>query len=229
MNCLIIDDNSIARTTLKQLVSLHEDLHLVAECADAIEAYQAMLDHQVDLLLLDIEMPGMSGIDLAKTLANKQVIIIFTTFQRDYAAEAFDLNVADFITKPIMPVRFLQAIDKAREAFRNKQLKRSDDQFVFIRDSNIVRKIKLDDILFLEAKGDYVNVCLHDKQYSIHSSLKSLEEKLPGTIFLRVHRSFIINVGKIDTLEGGTLIIQNNFVPVSDAYRATLNKRIQIL
>ena len=229
MNCLIIDDNSIARTTLRQLVSLHEDLNLVAECADAVEAYQAMLDHQIDLLLLDIEMPGMSGIELAKTLANKQVIIIFTTFQRDYAAEAFDLNVADFITKPIMPVRFLQAIDKAREAFRNKQLKRSEDQFVFIRDSNIVRKIKLDDILFLEAKGDYVNVYLHDKQYSIHSSLKSLEEKLPGTIFLRVHRSFIINVGKIDTLEGGTLIIQNNFVPVSDAYRSTLNKRIQIL
>ncbi len=229
MNCLIIDDNSIARTTLRQLVSLHEDLNLVAECADAVEAYQAMLDHQVDLLLLDIEMPGMSGIELAKTLANKQVIIVFTTFQRDYAAEAFDLNVADFITKPIMPVRFLQAIDKAREAFRNKQLKRNDDQFVFIRDSNIVRKIRFDDILFLEAKGDYVNVYMQDKQYSIHSSLKSLEEKLPGSIFLRVHRSFIINVGKIDTLEGGTLIIQNKFVPVSDAYRSTLNKRIQIL
>ncbi|MCD0490434.1 LytTR family DNA-binding domain-containing protein [Pedobacter sp. MC2016-14] len=231
MNCLIVDDNSIARSTLKQLLSLHEDLTLVAECADAIEATREMLNSPVDLLFLDIEMPGMSGIELARTLSNKDVLIIFTTFQRDYAAEAFDLNVVDFITKPIMPVRFLQALKKAKEIYKNKNLVfgKAEDDFVFIRDSNIVRRLKIDEILYLEAMGDYVKVYIKEKHYAIHSSLKSVEEKLPSSVFLRVHRSFIINISKIDTVEGGTLIINKNLVPVSDGYRANLNKRINIL
>src|SRR6202012_3134573 len=101
------------------------------------------------------------------------------------------------------------------------------DEFVFIRDSNIVRRLKTNEILYLEAMGDYVKIYLPNQTYSVHSSLKSVEEKLPQDIFLRVHRSFIINLGMVDTMEGGTLIINRSMVPVSDAYRAVLNKRMQ--
>ncbi|RZK58337.1 MAG: response regulator transcription factor [Pedobacter sp.] len=231
MDCLIIDDNQISRLTLVRLLALDPSLNLIAECANAKEGLSKILTNSVDLLLLDIEMPEMDGIELAKSLGQKQPMIIFTTAKRDYAVDAFDLKVVDFITKPISPSRFLQSIEKAKEIFqqKNEKLAQQPDDFLFIRDSNTVRRINVNDILFLEAKGDYVKISVRDKHYHIHSSLKSVEDKLPKHIFLRVHRSFIINVSKIDTIEGGTLIINGNFVPVSDSFRSALNKRMQIL
>lgn len=231
MNCLIIDDNEIARLTLRQLAMLDPSLNVVGECSDATVAYAAILANQVDLLLLDIEMPGMSGIDLAKSFVQQQPMIVFTTSKKDYAVEAFDLNVVDFITKPIAPARFLQAIAKARETLKNKRGNNLEpaDEFMFIRDSSVVKRLKINDILYLEAKGDYVKIATKDNLYTIHSSLKAIQEKLPAHIFLKVHRSYIINVGKIDTLEGGTLVIGQNLVPVSDAYKNQLNKRMQII
>ena len=112
MNCLIVDDNQIARTTLRQLTSGIKDLVIAGECADAIEAYNVLQEQQVDIVLLDIEMPGMSGLELTRSLGNKRPIIIFTTSKKDYASEAFDLNVVDYLVKPIPRVRFIQAIDK---------------------------------------------------------------------------------------------------------------------
>ncbi len=231
MNCLIIDDNEIARLTLRQLAMLDPSLNVVGECSDAAIAYAAILANQIDLLLLDIEMPGMSGIDLAKSFVQQQPMIVFTTSKKDYAVEAFELNVVDFITKPIAPARFLQAIAKAKETLKNKNGKGLEpaDEFMFIRDSNVVRRLKINDILYLEAKGDYVKIATKDNLYTIHSSLKAMQDKLPAHIFLKVHRSYIINVGKIDTLEGGTLVIGQNLVPVSDAYKNLLNKRMQII
>jgi DNA-binding LytR/AlgR family response regulator len=231
MNCLIIDDNVVARGAMKQLVRQDKDLVLLGECENAVEAYQKIMNEPVDLLLLDIEMDSMTGIELAKSLGTKNPIIIFVTGHRGYAIEAFELNVADYITKPVTPVRFLQAIEKAKEIYRSRtqEVKMDDESFVFIRDSNVVRRIKIDDILFAEAMGDYVKIYTLDHFYSIHSSLRQVESKLPAAKFLRVHRSFIIQVGKIDTIEGGTLIINRKTVPVADAYRAALNKRLNIL
>jgi DNA-binding LytR/AlgR family response regulator len=231
MNCLIIDDNVVARGAMKQLVRQDKDLILLGECENAVEAYQKIMNEPVDLLLLDIEMDSMTGIELAKSLGTKNPIIIFVTGHRGYAIEAFELNVADYITKPVTPVRFLQAIEKAKEIYRSRtqEVKMDDESFVFIRDSNVVRRIRIDDILFAEAMGDYVKIYTLDHFYSIHSSLRQVESKLPGAKFLRVHRSFIIQVGKIDTIEGGTLIINRKTVPVADAYRAALNKRLNIL
>jgi two-component system LytT family response regulator len=231
MNCLIVDDHVIARSTVSHLLQIDPSLKLIDECESAAEAYQNLAIHKIDLLLLDIEMPGISGIELVKGLSEKRPLIIFISSKKDYAVTAFDLNVVDFITKPITPDRFLKAINKAKEIYSLSSLVLGNhqDDFVFIRDSGVIRRIKLDEINYLEAKGDYVKIYSDEKIYSIHSSLKSIEDKLPGNIFIRVHRSFIINVGKIDTLEGSTLVIHQNFVPVSDAYKAVLNKRMQIL
>ncbi len=231
MNCLIVDDNSLARTVLKQMLSMDSQLTLVGECVDAIEAYQVIMVSQIDVLFLDIEMPGMSGIELVKILAGRRPMVIFTTSTTNYAAEAFDLNVVDFLIKPIVTSRFLQAVEKAKALMKTKNLAVSskEDEFIFIRDSNVVRRLKVADILFLEAMGDYVKIYVSGHIYNIHSSLKAVEQKLSQAVFLRVHRSFIINVSKIDTVEGGTLIINKMLVPVSDAYRSGLNKRMQIL
>lgn len=231
MNCLIVDDNIIALTVIKKLISMTSELNVLGECYDAVQAYEQLQNNPVDLLFLDIEMPDMSGIDLVKSLGEKRPMVIFTTSTTDYAAEAFDLNVVDFLIKPVAPPRFLIAVEKAKKIQATKGLTQTDkeDEFVFIRDSNIVRRLRVDDILYMEAQGDYVRISSADGVYSIHSSLKSVEEKLSKNIFLRVHRSFIINVSKIDTIEGGTLIVNHNIVPVSDAYRAGLYKRMQIL
>src|SRR6476620_3617259 len=231
MNCLVVDDNKIARTTLKQLVSQVSDLQLAGECASAMEAYNLIREKPVDLLLLDIEMPGMTGIELTRNLQAERPIIIFTTSKKEYAAEAFDLNVADYIVKPITPGRFLQAIDKAREMLQSnsEQVKLSDEEFIFIRDSNIVRRLKLSDILYVEAMGDYVKLHTAQKYFAIHATMKEVEQRLPSSRFLRVHRAFIAAIEKIDTIQEGTLIINGKPVPVADAYRAALNKRMNIL
>ena len=231
MNCLIIDDNKIARTTLKQLASQVKDISIVGECAGAMEAYNLMQEQPVDLLLLDIEMPGMSGIELTKNLGSKRPVIIFTTSKIEYAAEAFELNVADYIVKPVTPARFIQAVDKARELIESKrtEIKNDTDEVIFIRDSNIVRRLKIDDILFAEAMGDYVKLHTPQKFYAIHSTLKAVEDRLPVSKFVRVHRSYIAAISKIDTIQDGALIINGKPVPVADAYRSSLNKRMNIL
>jgi DNA-binding LytR/AlgR family response regulator len=231
MKCLIIDDNKIARTTMKQLASQVKDIQIAGECINAMEAYNFLQDTSVDLLFLDIEMPGMSGIELTKHLGNKRPSIIFTTSKKEYAVEAFELNVADYIVKPVTTARFIQAVDKARELIQSntEEFKLKDEEFIFIRDSNIVRRLKLDDILFAEALGDYVKLYTAQKFYAIHTTLKAVEERLPALQFLRVHRSYIVALNKIDTIQEGTLIINGKPVPVADAYRSALNKRMNIL
>ncbi|MBC8984741.1 response regulator transcription factor [Pedobacter sp. N36a] len=231
MNCLIVDDHRIARTTLKKLISLDNSLILAGECSTAEEAYNKIIHDPIDLLFLDIEMPGMTGMELVKSLGKSSPMIIFTTSDRDYAADAFDLNVIDFMIKPVSPVRFLQSMERLREFVKTRTSKTMirDKDYIFIRDSNTIRRLALDQVLFLEAQGDYVKIYVRDHTYLIHSTLKSVVDKLPDSVFIRVHRSFIVNVSKIDTLEGSTLVLDKNFVPVSDAYRASLNKRMQIL
>jgi two-component system, LytTR family, response regulator len=231
MNALIIDDNKIARTTTRQLAGRVADMTVIAECSSAMEAYNILLTQPVDLLLLDIEMPGMTGLELTKNLLNKRPIIIFITSKREYAVDAFDLNVADYIVKPLTSSRFIQAIDKAREILESdrEEVKIKEDEFIFIRDSNIVRRLKLDKILYAEAMGDYVKLYTPEKFYAIHTTLKAAEERLPASNFLRVHRSYMVAINKIDSLESGVLIVNGKPIPVADAYRNTLNKRMNIL
>jgi DNA-binding LytR/AlgR family response regulator len=231
MNTLIIDDNAIARSVLRRLCSQQKDIVVAGECSTAEEAYAFIRDKPVDILLLDIEMPGMSGLDLVKDLGAKRPVIIFTTSKKDYASEAFDLNVADYIVKPVTPARFDQAISKAREIIGSNQeeIKWTEDEFIFIRDSTVIRRLKIDEILFAEAMGDYVKLYTPQKFFAIHTTLKAVEERLPGARFLRVHRSFLVALNKIDTVQEGVLIIGDKPIPVADAYRKALNSRMNIL
>jgi DNA-binding LytR/AlgR family response regulator len=231
MNCLIIDDNIIARTTMKQLASQVKDLVVLADFDNAIDAYAFIQQQPVDILLLDIEMPGMTGLELTKNLSRNRPLIIFTTSKKEYAVEAFELNVADYIVKPVTPSRFIQAIERAREIIEsNKEdVRIAEDEFIFIRDSNVVRRLKIDDILYAEAMGDYVKLHTPQKFYAIHTTLRAVEERLPSSKFIRVHRSYIASLQKIDTIQDGALVINGKPVPVADAYRAALNKKMNVL
>jgi DNA-binding LytR/AlgR family response regulator len=231
MNILIIDDNAIARSVLRKLCSQQKDLVVAGECATAEEAYGFLQEEAVDLLLLDIEMPGMTGLQLVERLGHRRPVIVFTTSKKDYASEAFDLNVADYIVKPVTPARFIQAMAKARAIVDSSQeeVKWTEEEFLFIRDSTIIRRLKVEDILYAEAMGDYVKLYTPQKFYAVHTTLKAVEERLPGSRFLRVHRSFLVALNKIDTIQDGVIIIGEKAVPVADAYRKVLNSRMNIL
>ncbi|KQT16742.1 two-component system response regulator [Chryseobacterium sp. Leaf404] len=230
MKALIVDDNDIARTTLSHLAKQVPNLTIVNQYSNAIEAYHHLQNNHVDLIFLDIEMPEMTGIELTKALSGKETIIIFTSSNKDYALEAFELNIADYILKPVMPARFLQAVSKVQSILesRKDEVEVTKDEFLFVRDSNITRRLKLDDIFYAEAMGDYVKFYTREKMFAIHGTMKSAEERLPKNNFIRVHRSFIIAVDKIDTLQDGGIMINGKFIPVADTYRKSLNTRMNI-
>jgi DNA-binding LytR/AlgR family response regulator len=221
----------MARMAMKQLVSQTENLELVTECVNAMEAYNFLNKNQVDLLLLDIEMPGMTGLELTKNLGSKRPLIIFTTAKTNYAVEAFELNVVDYIVKPVTPARFLQAIERANEAMASnkEEVKVEKKDFIFIKDNGTLKKINIDDILYLEAMGDYVKVHTPQKFHVVHSTLKAIEEKLSEDKFFRVHRSYIVAISKIDYIQEGTIYINKTAVPIADTYRSTLNRKLNLI
>jgi DNA-binding LytR/AlgR family response regulator len=230
MTALIVDDNDIARTTLAHLAKKIPNLIIKNEYSNAIEAYHHLQTNQIDLIFLDIEMPEMTGIELTKNLSGKDIIIIFTSSKKEYALEAFELNIADYLLKPFTPARFLQAIGKAQAIFDSKKesVQYDKDEFLFVRDANITRRLKLDDIFYAEAMGDYVKFYTKEKMFAIHGTMKAAEERLLKDNFIRVHRSYIVAIGKIDTLQDGGIIIDGKFIPVADAYRKALNTRMNV-
>lgn len=232
MKCIVVDDQKPFHLILANLIAMDPVLELVGSYVDAFEAHQVMLKQEVDLLFLDIEMPGLNGLELAKIMEGKGPLVIFTTSNPDYALEAFNLNVIDYLLKPIEPTRFLKAVEKAKGIIESKDMAvaNENDGFVFIRDSYTIKRIQLDEILYLEANANYVDIYLTSKRmYSIHTAISSLEQKLPSSLFFKVHRSFIVNLGKVDAIEGKTLMIENKIIPIADAYRTALNKRMLIL
>jgi len=231
MNCIIVDDNPMARMAMKKLAEHVKGLSLVAECESAIEAYNIISHRPVDLLLLDIEMPAMTGIELTKNLGTARPFIIFTTAKTDYAVDAFELNVVDYLVKPIDPFRFLKAIERVREAMEStkEELEVRDREFVFVKDNGVLKRIDASDILYLEAMGDYVKIFTPQKFHIVHSTLKSIEEKLPVSKFMRVHRSYIVALNKIDFIQEGIINIHSAAIPVADAYKGILNSRLNLL
>ena len=231
MKCLIVDDNKLARMAMKQLVGQINDLELVQECEDAMQAYNAINTGTIDLVFLDVEMPGMSGLELIRNLGSKKPLIIFTTAKENYAVEAFELNVIDYLVKPIKPARFIQSVEKAHEVFSSNKLevKVGEQEFVFIKDNGVLKRIGIDDILYLEAMGDYVKVHTPQRFHVLHATLKSIEEKLPVARYIRVHRSYIVALNKIDSIQEGVISIGKTTVPIADTYKTTLNKRLNFL
>lgn len=229
MNCLIVDDNRLAVMALQQLVAQVDNLTFIGECETAAQAYNVLLTDPVDLLLLDIELPDMSGLDLLRSLERKPLVILITA-KADYAVEAFELNVVDYLVKPVSLQRFIQAIERARvlNQVRSNKVGPPAD-YVFVRSQNQLIKIRLDEILYIQALGDYVTIHTAEKRYTLHMTLRAIEEKLPASQFLRIHRSWIAAVPHIDSVEENIAKIAGHSIPIGEQYRPLLIRRLHLL
>jgi len=229
INCLIVDDEPIARDILEVYCKNMSGLNIIGTCDSALEAKNILQSQSVDILFLDINMPILNGISYAKTLRNSPQII-FTTAYKEFAADAFDLAACDYLLKPFSFDRFIIAIDKALERLKptttatngptfSKQL---TDDFVFIKSDNKIYKIFFADLLYAEAQGNYTKIITLGASLMPKMAFSKFEDSLPKSLFLRTHRSFLINKSKIDHIEGNRIFIKTVEIPIGSNYRDQL-------
>jgi two-component system LytT family response regulator len=225
MNCMIIDDDEMSRRTLDQLVSQTDDLELSDTCNNAIEAMSILHSKKVDLLLLDIEMPGISGPQLLKSIKKPPMVIIVTA-NKEHALQAFELNVIDFLIKPVTRERFLKSIDKAREYWNQHKngLEFSRD-YLYIYENGKRIPVPLNNILFIESKVGAINIVTEDKEYHVPVNFNSLEDKLDTGKFVKIHRSFIINQNHLSSVHDSKVIIHGHILPLGTDYKANIHMR----
>lgn len=239
MNSIIIDDEATARLIITELCSQVEDINVVAEFPNAIQAIKYLNQNDVDLIFLDIHMPDFTGFDFIQTLKNPPEIILITS-DPQFAIEAFEYEcIIDYLVKPLLFPRFEKAIQKVNTSssknFSNKNKEASKlpgvnfDNHLYVNIDRRLIKIEISSIYLVEAKGDYINVKTENEDYRVHSSLKKIEEKLPTNLFLKVHRSYIINMKKIIDIEDNSVLIKKDVIPVSRSNRPELMKRLNLL
>jgi len=231
IKCLVIDDEPPAREILKQYISGVESLELAGVCSNAIEAISFLNDHPVDLLFLDIQMPQLLGTNFIRTLKTPPKII-FTTAYRKYAVEGFELDAVDYILKPISLERFLKAVNKVLQtnlssmqiANNSKEIHTEPNRFLYFRVDRKMVKILLNDILFIEGLKDYVKIFTTSKTIVTKHVLSTLEGMLPSDEFLRIHRSFIVAINKIDSYNADSIEIAKQELPIGRLFKHDVNR-----
>ena len=243
MNSIIIDDETLARTIIVQMATKDPELNVTGEFSSAIQAMKFLNEEEVktDLIFLDIHMPDFTGFDFIKTIKNPPAVILVTS-DKNFAIEAFEYDcIVDYLVKPITEERFLKAVKKAKAkkdeapaksivsaSADEKQPVDTANEFYVNIDRRLI-KIDIPTINIVEAKGDYIQIKTETKNYTVHSTLKKIEEKLPSSLFLKVHRTYIINTKKIIDIEDNSVLIGKDVVPVSRANRPELMKRLNML
>ncbi len=226
LDCLIVEDEPLARNLMTEYVKKIPYLNLVDACSSPLAAIEILRKQSIDLLFLDIQMPEITGISLLKVLQKKPMVILTTAYS-EYALEGYELDVIDYLLKPITFERFLRAVEKASQR-RVAPLQQSAEKpvaadpsqpFVFVKDGTKMVKVRWEDILYVEGLKDYVTI--HTKQQKVVTlqRLKSLEEQLPSDKFIRIHNSFIVSVDAIEIVHKGEVQIGNALIPISDTYR----------
>jgi len=219
--CLIIDDEPLARKLIRSHVTKIEGLEVVAECGDAIEGSNFLRSHRVDLIFLDIQMPEIDGLQFVGTLKDPPAVI-FTTAFRDFALEAFELDVIDYLLKPISFDRFVKAVNKFFERKANstsKLIEQADVAFIYLKADRKIHKIAIDDITYIESMDEYVKVHLQHKVIVTRESISSLQSKLGANAFVRIHRSFIIATKFISSVSSDGVEIAGKLLPFGRAYK----------
>jgi two-component system, LytTR family, response regulator len=229
MRCAVVDDDNVSRTVLERYVRQHGDLELVASCASAVEAARVLRHTPVDLLYLDVEMPEMSGLDLLRSLEVRPAVILVTGNQ-EYAVQAFELEVTDFLVKPVDYPQFLRATERARRRLAAPiPVPAPTDRQIFVRFDGRLTKLALDTVLRVEAKGDTVLVHTAKRVYPVTATMKAVESSLPAADFVRVHRSHIVRLDQIVDIEENNLVIGRDVIPISASYRPGLLRRLRTL
>ncbi|MBN1116776.1 MAG: response regulator transcription factor [Bacteroidales bacterium] len=231
MNCIIIDDDQMSRRVLEEFIGRTEQLHLLNSYENAVEAINAFnTGEDIDLIFLDIEMPEMSGIDFLETLQNPPQIIIVSSKEK-YALDAFNYDVTDYLLKPVAYSRFFKAINKANVRFKGKV--DTKDGEIFIKKNSALVRLHYEEILWIEALENYVIFTTFNEKYTIHFTMKAIEQKLPSNMFTRVHRSFIVNTRSINVIEDNSIIIPTKegkkTIPIGKSYKDKLMGDINLM
>jgi DNA-binding LytR/AlgR family response regulator len=232
MKCIVVDDSKLASRSLAELVSQVDFLELKKEFNDPVEAFAYLKNEKVDLVFLDVEMPGMNGLEIAKNLKDPPLIILVTS-KKEYAAEAFDLDVADYIIKPITLPRFMNAVYKAKELYEGHhhafESGEEHKDYIFVRSHAQLVKIRLNEITYVEAMGDYIIIHYGSSENTVHSTLKKFEERLPHNKFYRAHRSYLLAIDHIDKIIENTAYIGTTEIPIGEQYKRELLKKLNLV
>jgi two-component system LytT family response regulator len=233
INCIAVDDEPLALKLLEDNISKVSYLKLVAECSDAFEATNALQEHAVDLMFIDIQMPGLSGLQFVKSLVQKPMIIFLTAYKQ-YALDGFDLDVVDYLTKPVALDRFMKACNKAKELYDLRSLKKQDEpatapEYFFQNMDYSQVKIVFSDITWIEGMRDYIKIHLKSttRPLVIRSLIKTIESELPSSRFIRIHKSFIVSIDSITAIRKNCVFIKDIEIPVGDAYKEVIDRLVQ--
>ncbi|QZE15703.1 LytTR family DNA-binding domain-containing protein [Halosquirtibacter laminarini] len=235
IQCLIVDDESLALDIIEQYIERIDTLQLVAKCQSAIEALDHLNNHKIDLLFLDIQMPGLTGIQLLRNISNPPPVI-FTTAYSEYALESYDLEALDYLIKPIPFERFIKAINKyyklklpTRDSIRTPvQQEVKEKPFIFVKSDKRMVKIMLHEICYIESIRNTVSIYLTNKKVIITAmTISNIGEKLPEVEFLRVHRSFIVSISKIESYATANIKIENQWIPIGRNYKTEVLSVLQ--
>ena len=232
IQCIIVDDEPIAREILENHLKRIDAIHVVATCKNAIEAFNIISTNQIDLIFLDINMPEISGLSFAKSI-NNNIKVIFTTAYREYAVDGFDLQAVDYLLKPISFERLLQSVNKylGENIFLNENLHseiiQEKSDFIFVRSDRKMIKINFSEINYIESFSDYIKLHLQNNTIVTRETITSIEAKLPKNDFIRIHRSFIVSISKIDSFTNEFIEVKNNAIPISRSYKKDVLSRLE--
>ncbi|SDY73341.1 LytR/AlgR family response regulator transcription factor [Hymenobacter psychrophilus] len=226
LRCLVVDDDPLAVQIVENCLANTPFLTHAGSCTSALAAAEVLREQPVDLLFLDVEMPLMSGLDLLRTLRHPPLVVLITS-NKGYAVEAFEYAVLDYLVKPISYARFLQAAQQAREALAGRiQPAAADAAFTFVKVDSKLVKVQFDEVLFVEALGDYVHIVTKRSKLIVYSTLRAIEEKFPAALFVRVHRSFIVSIRQIQTIEDNSILLADKLVPIGQTYHKEVFQRL---
>lgn len=236
IHCAIVDDEPLALDVLSSYIEKIDNLKLVARVDNAVEAFNLLNKNQIDLLFLDIQMPKLTGLELLKNISNPPKVI-FTTAYREYALEGYELDVVDYLLKPISFDRFLRAVNKVYQMMGTQAVSVSpasdailpssySDAFIYLKSDKKMVKVLLKDILYIESLKDYIRVKTPNKTVTAYQRISNMEEKLPENQFIRIHRSYIISLGKVDAYSNSHVEITEKEIPIGRNYRSMVLKTL---
>ncbi|MET7027762.1 LytR/AlgR family response regulator transcription factor [Sediminicola luteus] len=228
LTCIIVDDSPMQRLAVSKLVATHKNLSLVGEYGNAIEAKQGIKKEEVDLIFLDVEMPIINGFDFLESLTKRPQIILITG-KPDYALKAFEYDITDYLQKPISPTRFDFSIKRAVERYEQKHGIHNDEEHIFVKSNLKKRKVILNKIKWIEALGDYIKLVSDEANIIVLSTLTAFESELPKDKFLRIHKSYIVNLDKIEKFSGKSVEVEGKQLPLSRHKRQNLEKALEEL
>ncbi len=230
INCIVIDDEPLALSKLEGFISKVSELSLITTFDNAIEAIGWLKENSVDLIFLDIQMEQLTGIQFLEATGTASRIIITTAYDQ-YAIRGFELNVTDYLLKPFSFQRFVQAVNKVMDYFTQKhearQPSQKDDSYIFVKTEYRLERVDIDDILYIEGMKDYLRIICTGRKIMTLQSFSKIEESLPSNKFCRVHKSFIVAIDKIKSIERGVILIAGQRIPVSNTYKESFYSRIK--